>query len=89
MKWSVQERPRTSTLLFETDDVFGIVARVRSAGFRVIEPIAGEIPAGMGVPALRFAEDAVIDPDGHVIALFQYFPNDADWPRLLKQHGGG
>jgi catechol 2,3-dioxygenase-like lactoylglutathione lyase family enzyme len=86
MDWSVQQQPRTSTILFETDDLPGIIARVKAAGYQVIPPVAGEIPARMGVPALRFMEGGVIDPDGHVVAFFQNFADDAEWQRIRQQY---
>lgn len=86
MDWSVQQHPRTSTILFEADDVVGIVERVRAAGYPVINPVAGEIPAQLGVPALRFIEGGVVDPDGHVISFFQYFADDAEWQRIKEKY---
>lgn len=67
--------------------MFGIVARVRAAGYKVIEPVAGEVPAAVGVPALRFVEGAVFDPDGHVISPFQYFSEGPEWERIRKERG--
>ena len=79
MQWSVQQKPRTSTILFETDDLIATVERVRAAGYQVVEPVAGEVPASLGVPALRFIEGGVSDPDGQVISVFQYFADDDEW----------
>lgn len=86
MDWTVQQRPRTSTLLFETDDLLAILERVRAAGYRVIGPVAGEVPATVGVPALRFIEGGVVDPDGHVVSFFQYFPDDEIWPVIRDRY---
>ncbi|HPF27975.1 MAG TPA: VOC family protein, partial [Steroidobacteraceae bacterium] len=85
MQWSVQQKPRTSTILFETDDLVATIDRVRAAGYQVIEPVAGEVPAALGVPALRFLEGGVIDPDGHVISFFQYFADDDNWQRVRAE----
>lgn len=84
MDWGVQQHPRTGTVLLETDDLRGIVARAQAAGFQVIEPEAGAIPASVGVPALRFMEGGIIDPDGHVLALVQYFAEGEEWQAILR-----
>jgi catechol 2,3-dioxygenase-like lactoylglutathione lyase family enzyme len=86
MDWTVQQKPRTSTILFETDDLLGIISRVKAAGYTVIPPVAGEIPARLGVPALRFMEGGVVDPDGHVVAFFQNYADDAEWQRIREQY---
>lgn len=86
MQWSVQQKPRTSTILFETDDLIDTIERVRAAGYQVIEPVAGEVVATLGVPALRFIEGGVIDPDGHVISFFQYFADDDNWRQIRAQY---
>ena len=79
MDINVEQAPRTHTILFETDDVLGIRARASEAGFQVVEPVLGEIPATDKAPRLRFVEFGVIDPDGHVVAFFQYFDDDDAW----------
>lgn len=86
MDWQVQQQPRTSTVLFQTDHLLEILARVADAGFAVIGPIAGMVPAAVGVPAVRFLEAGVVDPDGHVIALFQAYPEGPEWQRLHEAY---
>ena len=44
----------------------------------------GEIPATDNAPRLRFVEFGVIDPDGHVVAFFQYFEDDEAWREANK-----
>ncbi|MGI9238675.1 MAG: VOC family protein [Woeseiaceae bacterium] len=75
----VGQAPRTHTVLFETDDVLGIRMRAEQAGFKIIEPVLGDIPATDRSPRLRFVEFGIVDPDGHVVAFFQYFNDDASW----------
>ena len=79
MEFEVQQHPRTSTVLFETDDLIGIRERAAAAGFSVIEPVLADIAATDKAPALRFMEFGVVDPDGHVVSFFQYFHDDASW----------
>ena len=82
------QRPRSFTVLFETDDLLGIRRRAKDAGFRVVEPSLDEIPATATTPRLRFMELAVIDPDDHVVAFFQYFDGDAEWQDAQRVHRG-
>ena len=77
----VEQNPRTHTVLFETDDAIGIRDRAAEAGFQIVEPVLGDIPATDKAPGLRFVEFGVIDPDGHVVAFFQYFNDDASWQK--------
>ena len=84
---TVEQTPRTHTILFETDDVLGIRDRAAAAGHRIVEPVLGDIPATDKAPRLRFVEFGVIDPDGHVVAFFQYFENDADWAKAHEVFG--
>lgn len=86
MDWQVQQQPRTSTVLFQTDHLLEILSRVAAAGFAVIGPIAGMVPADVGVPAVRYLEAGVVDPDGHVIALFQAFAEGPEWQRVLEAY---
>ncbi|MGI9233973.1 MAG: VOC family protein [Woeseiaceae bacterium] len=79
MDIAVGQSPRTHTVLFETDDVLGIRMRAERAGFTIIEPVLGDIPATDRSPRLRFVEFGIVDPDGHVVAFFQYFNDDASW----------
>lgn len=72
-------RPRSFTILFETDDLLGIRERAQRAGMEIIEPQLGDIPATSTTPALRFIEFAVMDPDDHVISFFQSFESDEEW----------
>lgn len=65
--WSVQQRPRTSVVLFETDDIENLERRLRDGGHTVWTPARGD---NYG---LRFAEIGFLDPDGHLIAAFQVF----------------
>lgn len=78
------QRPRSFTVLFETDDLLGIRRRAKDAGFRVVEPSLDEIPATATTPRLRFMELAVIDPDDHAVAFFQYFDGDAEWQEAQR-----
>jgi catechol 2,3-dioxygenase-like lactoylglutathione lyase family enzyme len=84
MDFSVQQNPRTSTVLFETDDLLGIRNRAAAAGFAIIEPALADIPATAEAPALRFVEFGVVDPDGHVVSFFQYFDDDAQWAEVQR-----
>lgn len=79
MDFSVQQQPRTSTILFETDELLALHDRTAAAGFPVIEPVLADIPATAKAPALRFMEFGIVDPDGHVVSFFQYFEDDAAW----------
>ena len=78
------QRPRSFTVLFETDDLLGIRRRAKDAGFRVVEPSLDEIPATATTPRLRFMELAIIDPDDHAVAFFQYFDGDAEWQEAQR-----
>ena len=84
---TIEQTPRTHTVLFETDDLPGLVQRARNGGFQIIEPVLAEIPATDKAPRLRFAECGVIDPDGHVVAFFQYFDNDESWTEAQRTFG--
>ena len=84
---TVEQSPRTHTILFETDDVLGIQARAEAGGFHVVEPVLGDIPATDKAPRLRFVEFGVIDPDGHVVAFFQYFHSDDAWAEAQRVFG--
>jgi catechol 2,3-dioxygenase-like lactoylglutathione lyase family enzyme len=84
MEVAFTQRPRAFTVLFETDDLLGIRRRAKDAGFRVVEPSLDEIPATDTTPRLRFMELAVIDPDDHAVAFFQYFDGDAEWQEAQR-----
>ena len=86
MDWQVQQHPRTSTVLFQTDHLLEILERVDDAGYEVIGPIAGMVPADVGVPAVRYLEAGVVDPDGHVIALFQAYADGEEWQRVREAY---
>ena len=86
MEFSVQQSPRTSTVLFETDELLGLRHRAAAAGVQVIEPVLAEIPATEEAPALRFMEFGLVDPDGHVVSFFQYFKDDAEWEAAKALH---
>jgi quercetin dioxygenase-like cupin family protein/catechol 2,3-dioxygenase-like lactoylglutathione lyase family enzyme len=79
MNFTVQQRPRTSTILFETDDLLALRDRAAAAGYPVIEPVLADIPSTDKASALRFMEFGIVDPDGHVVSFFQYFDDDAEW----------
>jgi len=79
MEFSVQQHPRTSTILFETDELLSLRDRAAAAGYHVIEPVLADIPATDKAPALRFMEFGIVDPDGHVVSFFQYFDDDTEW----------
>lgn len=79
MEFDFKRKPRAFTVLFETDDLMGIRERASAAGFKVVEPLIGEIPATDKAPRLRFMEFGIIDPDNHVVAFFQYFDSDEQW----------
>ncbi len=81
VEFEVPQNPRVFTVLFETDDLLGIRERATSAGFQVIDPVIAEIPATDDAPRLRFAEFGIIDPDGHVVAFFQYFHGEDEWQK--------
>jgi len=86
MDFSVQQHPRASTILFETDDRLGIRDRAAAAGFEVIEPVLADIPPTDKAPALRFMEFGIVDPDGHVVSFFQYFEDDEAWEAARRLH---
>lgn len=83
----IEQSPRTHTILFQTDDVLGIQARAEAGGFHVVEPVLGDIPATDKAPRLRFVEFGVIDPDGHVVAFFQYFNSNDAWAEAQEVFG--
>jgi len=86
-EFSVGQSPRTHTVLFETDDVLGIRSRAERAGLQIIEPVLADIPATDRSPRLRFVEFGIVDPDGHVVAFFQYFTDDASWQEAQRVFG--
>jgi catechol 2,3-dioxygenase-like lactoylglutathione lyase family enzyme len=65
-EWQVQQAPRTAVALFETDDIRGLEARLREGGYTVFTPAAG---AAYGT---QFIEIGFLDPDGHLLAAYQY-----------------
>lgn len=65
-EWQVQQTPRTAVALFETDDIRGLEARLRKGGHTVFTPAAG---AAYGT---QFLEIGFLDPDGHLLAAYQY-----------------
>lgn len=65
--WQVQQSPRTAVALFETDDIHGLEQRLRAGGYTVFKPTPGE------AYDTRFVEMGFLDPDGHLLAAFQYF----------------
>ena len=67
-EWEVQQTPRVATVLFETDDIKGLEQRLRNGGYTVYQPARGE------AYDLHFVELGFLDPDGHLIAAYQYFP---------------
>ena len=71
MEVTFDRKPRAFTILFETDDLLGIRERAKKAGYRFVEPLIEEIPATSETPRLRFMEFGIIDPDNHVVSLFQ------------------
>ena len=87
MEILVGQTPRNHTILFETDDILGITGRAAAAGHPVIKPVLADIPATDKAPRLRFVECGVIDPDGHVVAFFQYFNDDAAWAEAQRVFG--
>jgi catechol 2,3-dioxygenase-like lactoylglutathione lyase family enzyme len=84
MRVEFRQRPRSFTILFETDDLLGIRQRAKDNGFRFVEPLIEEIPATASTPRLRFMEFGVLDPDDHVVAFFQYFDSDDDWRKARQ-----
>jgi catechol 2,3-dioxygenase-like lactoylglutathione lyase family enzyme len=66
--WEVQQVPRVSTVLFETDDIAGLEQRLRDGGFKVFEPAKGS------AYDKHFVELGFLDPDGHLLSAYQYFP---------------
>ena len=69
-EWSVQQSPRAATVLFETDDIAGLAARLKAAGHTVFEPQRGT------AYDTRFVELGFLDPDGHLITAYQYTPGE-------------
>lgn len=65
-EWSVQQDPRTAVVLFETGDIRALEARLREAGHAVFSPADAE------AYDTRFVELGFLDPDGHLLAAFQY-----------------
>jgi catechol 2,3-dioxygenase-like lactoylglutathione lyase family enzyme len=84
MDFEVAQHPRTSTILFETDELLAIRSRASVAGFPIVEPVLGHIPATDKAPELRFMEFGIIDPDGHAVAFFQYFNSTQEWEEAQK-----
>lgn len=66
-EWEVQQSPRTAVVLFETDDIAGLEGRLRAGGHTVFEPAPGT------AYDTRFVELGFLDPDGHLLAAYQYF----------------
>ncbi len=67
-EWEVQQVPRVSTVLFETDDIAGLEQRLRAGGFKVFKPAKGS------AYDKHFVELGFLDPDGHLLSAYQYFP---------------
>lgn len=67
-EWEVQQKPRAATVLFETDDIAGLEQRLRAGGFTVFEPAKGS------AYDKHFVELGFLDPDGHLLSAYQYFP---------------
>jgi catechol 2,3-dioxygenase-like lactoylglutathione lyase family enzyme len=66
-EWTVQQRPRAAVTLFETSDIAGLEQRLRDGGYTVWAPSHGENYGKI------FAEIGFLDPDGHLLAAYQYF----------------
>ena len=66
-EWEVGQSPRTAVALFETDDIKGLEQRLREGGYTVFKPAQDE------AYDLQFVEMGFLDPDGHLIAAYQYF----------------
>ena len=66
-EWEVGQNPRTAVALFETDDIKGLEERLLKGGYTVFKPAEGE------AYGTQFVELGFLDPDGHLVAAYQYF----------------
>ena len=66
-EWEVQQSPRTAVALFQTDDIRGLEKRLRESGYTVFDPAEDE------AYNTQFVELGFLDPDGHLLAAYQYF----------------
>jgi catechol 2,3-dioxygenase-like lactoylglutathione lyase family enzyme len=67
-EWVVQQEPRTAVVLFETGDIKELEKRLRKGGYTVYQPAKGD------AYDVHFVELGFLDPDGHLLAAYQYFP---------------
>ncbi|MEM9530016.1 MAG: VOC family protein [Pseudomonadota bacterium] len=86
LDFEVSQSPRVFTLLFESDDILGVRERALKAEAEVIGPVIAQVAATDQSPELRYMELGVVDPNGHVIAFFQYFTDDAEWEAAKKAY---
>jgi predicted enzyme related to lactoylglutathione lyase len=96
--FEVPQNPRVTTVLFEASDILGIAERATAYGSEVIGPILAQKEAvkeavddgEVKTPRLRYMELGVVDPDGHVIAFFKYYEDnaadDAEWNDAAERH---
>lgn len=66
MQWTVSQRPRISTVLFETNELAAIEQRLRNGDYTVFKPSAAQSYD------VRYVEMGFLDPDGHLITMFEY-----------------
>ena len=66
-EWEVGQNPRTAVALFETSDIHGLEQRLKDGGYTVFKPARGE------AYGTQFVELGFLDPDGHLVAAYQYF----------------
>ena len=59
---TVEQTPRTHTILFETDDVLGIRDRAAAAGHQIVEPVLGDIPETERPPGYGLSSSASSTP---------------------------
>ena len=75
-EFEVPSSPYVSTVLFEASDALAIYERARAKGLKVIAPnFQAAQQAGGDAQYLGFVELAIVDPDGHVLAFYNYYEN--------------
>lgn len=85
-EFSVPQRPRLTTVLFEASDILQILDRAEAAGAEIIAPNLAIVLARPGAPELRYMEMGIIDPDGHILTFFKYVEDDEEWATAKSRY---